>query len=341
MRSFMLGDLIRRVAAVRGPGRRVGHEHHRRRAHDRRRHRHRPRQDGARRGRRGPVGRGDRRRSTRTRSSRTRTCWTSSAPTCTRRRRDHIPEMIAHHRGAHREGPRLRGRAATSTTTSPRSPTTGSSRATRSTALRAGHRQELEVDPNKRHPADFALWKHAGEHRLAEVAEPVGRGLPGLAHRVLGDVHEAPRRALRHPHRRQRQQVPPPRGRDRPVRGRTRPPGGLDLGARRVPADGRPEDGQVRAEHHRASPTSPSTGSTPSPTGCCASAAATGARWTSPGRRCEGANDAAHAAPPAHGRLGRERRHRPSADRTPPRRSTAGSGTRWPTTSTCRRPWWS
>jgi hypothetical protein len=40
----------------------------------------------------------------------------------------------------------------------------------------------------------------------------VGRRLPGVAHRVLGDVHEAPRRALRHPHRGDRPPLPPPRG---------------------------------------------------------------------------------------------------------------------------------
>ena len=28
--------------------------------------------------------------------------------------------------------------------------------------LRAGHRQEVAVDPAKRHPADFALWKTRG-----------------------------------------------------------------------------------------------------------------------------------------------------------------------------------
>ena len=52
-------------------------------------------------------------------------------------------------------------------------------------ALRAGHRGEVE--PDKRDPADFALWKAAGEGRLLKLAEPAGRGLPGLASRVLGD----------------------------------------------------------------------------------------------------------------------------------------------------------
>jgi cysteinyl-tRNA synthetase len=45
--------------------------------------------------------------------------------------------------------------------------------------LRAGHRQDLEVDPNKRHPADFALWKKAGATRLMKWDSPWGEGFPG------------------------------------------------------------------------------------------------------------------------------------------------------------------
>ena len=46
-------------------------------------------------------------------------------------------------------------------------------------ALRAGHRQEVEVDPDKRHPADFALWKAAGHHRVLKWPSPWGEGFPG------------------------------------------------------------------------------------------------------------------------------------------------------------------
>ena len=45
--------------------------------------------------------------------------------------------------------------------------------------LRAGHRQELAVDPNKRHPEDFALWKKAGPNRLLRWPSPWGDGYPG------------------------------------------------------------------------------------------------------------------------------------------------------------------
>jgi cysteinyl-tRNA synthetase len=44
--------------------------------------------------------------------------------------------------------------------------------------LRAGHRQ-IEHDPNKRHPEDFALWKEAGGNRLMKWESPWGTGFPG------------------------------------------------------------------------------------------------------------------------------------------------------------------
>jgi cysteinyl-tRNA synthetase len=45
--------------------------------------------------------------------------------------------------------------------------------------LRAGHRQELEIDPAKRHPEDFALWKKAGANRALKWPSPWGEGFPG------------------------------------------------------------------------------------------------------------------------------------------------------------------
>ncbi|MDP9300206.1 MAG: cysteine--tRNA ligase [Actinomycetota bacterium] len=45
--------------------------------------------------------------------------------------------------------------------------------------LRAGHRQELAVDPAKRHPEDFALWKKAGPDRALRWPSPWGDGFPG------------------------------------------------------------------------------------------------------------------------------------------------------------------
>jgi cysteinyl-tRNA synthetase len=43
--------------------------------------------------------------------------------------------------------------------------------------LLAGSRGE--VDPRKRHPGDFTLWKAAGEHRLQVWSSPWGPGFPG------------------------------------------------------------------------------------------------------------------------------------------------------------------
>ena len=61
--------------------------------------------------------------------------------------------------------------------------------------LRAGHRGDVE--PDKRDPADFALWKAAGEGRLLRWNSPWGEGFPGwhlecsaMALRYLGDRFE-------------------------------------------------------------------------------------------------------------------------------------------------------
>jgi cysteinyl-tRNA synthetase len=60
--------------------------------------------------------------------------------------------------------------------------------------LRAGHRQEVEVDPNKRFHADFALWKKAGANRLMKWDSAWGEGFPGwhvecsaMSMKYLGD----------------------------------------------------------------------------------------------------------------------------------------------------------
>ena len=88
--------------------------------------------------------------------------------------------------------------------------------------LRAGER--VAVDDGKRDPLDFVLWKPAkpAEPADAKWDSAVGQRPAGLAHRVLGDVLRAARRALRHPRRRHGPAVPAPRERDRAERRRAR-----------------------------------------------------------------------------------------------------------------------
>ena len=59
--------------------------------------------------------------------------------------------------------------------------------------LQSGHR-DLETDPRKRHPADFALWKSAGDGRVMKWDSPWGEGFPGwhiecsaMSMKYLGD----------------------------------------------------------------------------------------------------------------------------------------------------------
>ena len=59
--------------------------------------------------------------------------------------------------------------------------------------LREGHR-DLETDPRKRHAADFALWKFAGPGRVMKWPSPWGEGFPGwhvecsaMSMKYLGD----------------------------------------------------------------------------------------------------------------------------------------------------------
>ena len=183
----------------------------------------------------------------------------------------------------------------------------------------------------KENPQDFALWKGAQGGRGHRLALAVGRGAPGLAHRVLGDGRGGAGHRLRDPRRRLRPGLSPPRERDRPDRGGAR--------ASRWPASG-------------------------CTTAWCASRAR---RWPSRSGNIAllhealeqyGAADAGHVLrrrplPPAAGLLARRARRRPRrrghaarADPPPgPRRrpspraspsTPSASGTTWPTTSTPR-----
>ena len=106
----------------------------------------------------------------------------------------------------------------------------------------------VEADPLKRDPRDFHAVEAGGAGPRPQVAQPLGRGLPGLAHRVLRDVRKVPGQAVRPAHRRRGQHLPAPRRRNRPERGLHRRTGGERLDARPAPAGGRREDGQVRRQ---------------------------------------------------------------------------------------------
>ena len=124
----------------------------------------------------------------------------------------------------------------------------------------------VEVAPYKRDPMDFVLWKPS---KPGEPAWPspcgIGDARPArLAHRMLGDVRqmavdrsaseafgERPRApaSVRHPRRRHRSRVSPPRERDRPVALRLPHPGdGEFLDAQRLPSGRRREDVEVARE---------------------------------------------------------------------------------------------
>ena len=212
----------------------------------------------------------DRREVHRRRASTTRPRSGSGRPTATRRRPSTSSRCCELTRDADRAGPRLRGGQRLRLLRRPTFPGYGKLSGNTLDKLREGHR-DLETDPRKRHAADFALWKAAGPGRLMKWPTPVGRGVPRLAHRVLGDVDEVPRRAVRHPHRRHRPAVPAPRGRDRAVRGGGRAPVVVDLGPRRAPPPVRAEDREVHRQRRARPRPASSAASTRSRSAGCAS----------------------------------------------------------------------
>ena len=136
-------------------------------------------------------------------------------------------------RDADRERLRLRRRGATCSSTSPRCRTTASSRNRTLDDMIAGAR--VEVAPYKRDPMDFVLWKPSkpGEPSWPSPAGIAAPGRPGWhiecsamadkwlwqrgARRSSRTGGPRPPAPIRHPRRRHRPRLPPPRERDRPV----------------------------------------------------------------------------------------------------------------------------
>ena len=110
----------------------------------------------------------------------------------------------------------------------------------------------VEGAARKEDPLDFALWKGEKEGEDTSWPSPWGAGAPGLAHRVLGDGRGAAGRRARHPRRRQRPALPPPRERGGADAGRARAAARAAVDAQRDAPARRREDGEVGRQHPRA-----------------------------------------------------------------------------------------
>ena len=162
---------------------------------------------------------------------------------------EHIPEMLELAERARRRGPRLRqrqrqrllrGRVVPRLRRAVRQHPRrrcGPATAARSSATSA----TPPTSRSGRRPARAAMLKWPTPRW--------GEGFPGW-HLECSAMALAPSRAaVRRPHRRDRQRLPPPRGRDRPVGADRRRAAGAGLGPRRVPPGRRPEDGEVGRQH--------------------------------------------------------------------------------------------
>ena len=161
--------------------------------------------------------------------------------------RAHPGDDRPHARSSSTKDTRTSSTTGPSTTTSRASRATANSRATRSrTSARAT--ETWRPIPQKRHPADFALWKAAGPGRLMKWPSPWGEGFPGwhiecsaMSMKYLGerfDIHTGGT-DLRFPHHEdeiaQSEGAVGPRGR-------------VDLGPRRPPSSVGPEDREVHRQ---------------------------------------------------------------------------------------------
>ncbi len=247
-------------------------------------------------------------RSTRTRSWTTPTWSASSGPTSVPKATEHIPEMIKLTERLIEKGHayEVDGTVYYDVRSFP-----GYGKLSGNTLdqLRAGHRQELAVDPNKRHPEDFALWKKAGPNRLMKWASPWGEGFPGwhiecsaMSMKYLGerfDIHTGGNDNKFPHHEDEIAQS----------EGAVGHQVDLDVGARRVPAAERAEDGQVRGQHHPDRGPRGASDRSARPSATSRSGPGTAGRWTSPRRR-SGPPTRRSSACGNGWRLGRPRRGR-------------------------------
>ena len=170
----------------------------------------------------------------------------------------------AQHRGPDGPVPRDRSHRASRSSSSPTSRRTASRIATSdgiyfdtSKQPDYGYLARLDVaglEAGKRVDARREAQRHrfraveilaAGRAAPDGMGQPVGHGLSRLAHRVLGDGAEVPRRLLRHPLRRRGPHSGPSHQRDRADRGARRHAAREFLDARLFPAAERRQDGEV------------------------------------------------------------------------------------------------
>ena len=110
----------------------------------------------------------------------------------------------------------------------------------------------VEGAARKEDPLDFALWKGEKEDEDAAWPSPWGLGRPGWHIECSAMAEELLGRRARHPRRRQRPAVPPPRERGGADAGRPRAPARAAVDAQRDAPARRREDGEVRGQHPRA-----------------------------------------------------------------------------------------
>ena len=137
----------------------------------------------------------------------------SAGPTTSRSRRETIGPIVELIEALIDARPRLRGRRRRLLPRALATPATASSRT--ATSTRWTRARASRAPTARRTRSTSRSGRRTSRARTPSWDSPWGRGRPGLAHRVLGDGRGAARRRLRHPRRRLRPRLPPPRERGR------------------------------------------------------------------------------------------------------------------------------
>ena len=152
---------------------------------------------------------------------------------------DHIPEMVTLIKTLLAKGIAYKGEDGSIYFSVCKFPDYGKLSHIKVDELKAGARVSQD-EYAKEEAQDFALWK-AWTPEDGDVfwETELGKGRPGWHIECSAHEHEVPGRNLRHPLRRRRQHVPPPRKRNRPKRSRNRQEIRELLDAQRAPCRSR------------------------------------------------------------------------------------------------------